>query len=93
MSFVGISRSLRAPSTIHDIVSVSLKPRYFSTTKINCYERDAEDAAATSKKDLVAMVSDEKRGIFRVLDIGLPRPYGARKPRRSDRRVIKAIPR
>ena len=76
---------------MHDIVSVSLKPRYFSTTHIHCAEND--ENVASNKKDLVAMVSDEKRGIFRVLDIGLPRPYSGRKAGRSDRRVIKAIPR
>jgi hypothetical protein len=39
------------------------------------------------------MVSDEKRGIFRVLDIGLPKKLGPRQARKSDRKVVKAIPR
>jgi hypothetical protein len=68
---------------------MTMNGRYFSTTKL----LESSDEQASTRKDLMSMVSDEKRGIFRVLDIGLPKRYGDRKPRRSDRRPIKAIPR
>lgn len=43
--------------------------------------------------DLEKMVEDEKRGIFRVLDIGKPKPFQARFERRGLRFPVKAPPR
>ena len=89
MSFAIISRSIRGPCALHDVLPMSMNGRYFSTTKL----LDSNDEVASTRKDLMSMVSDEKRGIFRVLDIGLPKRYGERRPRRSDRKPIKAMPR
>jgi len=91
MSFISISRSFRPSSAVHDILSGPIQVRSLNTSKISFFEK--EESSATTRKELETMVSDEKRGIFRVLDIGMPKPYSVRKPRRSDRRVIKAIPR
>jgi hypothetical protein len=99
MSFISISRSFRPSSAVHDILSGPIQARFLNpihvrslnTSKISFFEK--EESSATTRKELETMVSDEKRGIFRVLDIGMPKPYSVRKPRRSDRRVIKAIPR
>jgi hypothetical protein len=44
-------------------------------------------------KDLEKMVSDEKRGVYRVLDIGKPSPFEKRKPFEARRIKTKGPPR
>ena len=56
--------------------------------------RGKERIAPPTAKEIERAVKDEKRGVFRVLDIGLPKPYQAdRAKRTADRVVIKAPPR
>lgn len=45
------------------------------------------------QKQLQTMVADEKRGIFRVLDIGKPRGFREKRAKRSDRKIVRASPR
>ena len=43
--------------------------------------------------DAAKKLEDEKRGVFRVLDIGKPRPFGQKKNFTERRYVVKAPPR
>lgn len=86
MNFVSKSLLLRSTANVvSEFHSGSVGMRLLSTSKIKYDDK--------SKKDLETMVTNEKRGIFRVLDIGLPKPMRARRAGRSNRKTIKAIPR
>ena len=91
MSVIKISKLFRLSSNVgHDFYHGPIGLRYLSISGT----RDAADVdTSKNRKALETMVSDEKRGIFRVLDIGLPKPMGARRAWKSDRKIVKATPR
>ena len=43
--------------------------------------------------DAVKKLADEKRGVFRVLNIGKPKPMGKKKAFEERRNEVKALPR
>ena len=47
----------------------------------------------TKYMDAAKKLEDEKRGVFRVLDLGKPRPFGRKKAFIERRNVVKAPPR
>ena len=91
MSVFKMSQLFRLSSNVgHDFYHGPIGLRYLSISGT----RDAADVdTSKNRKALETMVSDEKRGIFRVLDIGLPKPMGARRAWKSDRKIVKATPR
>ena len=51
------------------------------------------DVGRLSQRELVKMVENEERGIFRTLDIGLPNLFNLPRKKSNDRIVVKAAPR
>ena len=73
-------------SLLHQFSTVSVYQwRQVHTTVVSNQRAKYIDAA---KK-----LEDEKRGVFRVLDIGKPRPFGQKKNFTERRYVVKAPPR
>ena len=67
--------------------------RYLCTTPICKTKRGAgKEQGKMSAVEINKMVENEKRGIFRQLDIGLPQQWKERK-KFDDRVVVKAAPR
>lgn len=46
-----------------------------------------------TKDEINKMIENEKRGIFRKLDIGLPQPFNKERKKINDRIIVKAAPR
>ncbi len=73
--------------------------RTIHTTTTQCqtednFQRGGGGRPQIRKQDFEKMVSNEKRGVFRVLDIGKPKPFNRHTgPRAAKRVVIKATPR
>ena len=67
--------------------------RYLSTTPIRKTRRGAGKEQGRMTADAInKMVENEKKGIFRQLDIGLPQQWREKK-KIDDRVVVKASPR
>ena len=52
-----------------------------------------KDQGKMAVPELYKIVENEKRGIFRKLDIGLPEPFNPEKKKFNDRIIVKAAPR
>ena len=91
-SELSLNLSILRLSQIHPVV---FRPcdRHFSTCNVLETKRGAgKEQGKMERSEIVKMVENEKRGIFRTLDIGLPRPFRERK-KRDDRIIVKAAPR
>ena len=74
-------------------LDVLIFQRYLYTTPICKTKRGAGKEEGRMTSDAInKMVENEKRGIFRKLDIGLPQPFRERK-KFDDRIEVKASPR
>ena len=80
------------PSTNSDVLK-SFQRNLCSSVVLKTKRGAGGEEGKLSSDEINKMVENEKRGIFRQLDIGLPRPWVKDMKRFDDRIVVKAAPR
>ena len=82
-------------SQIHPVVFGPYDKKHFGSCNVLQARRLGKGAheGKMEYNEIVKIVDNEKRGIFRTLDIGLPRPFNQERKKWNDRILVKAAPR